>query len=353
MLDPISLAELIKGHLTDDYVNRISDPAFYSKVLTDLKSDCRICVVARKKLGSGNKYLVAFQNGIYDCRRGMFLGFSPDYFLFSKLEVSYKESAEVNRFCDFLDSVSGGDDSVKKLIWEMIAYILLPANDGKCFFVMGTAPDSGKSLLANVIEAMFPDSEVNRSPISSISGRFGMASMAGKRINIAPECVEERIAAEVVNNIKLLTGEESINIERKGVDVAREYVICKLLIGTNCATSFAVKDSAFWNRMRIIPFLYSILQEEQAQDLFEELKWELDDIASIAVSCFARPLIESNYHFTVPDAAARLMCQWRNSSFDNLREFMECKCEVTYDPSDFIPVSELYEKYCCCLNQSY
>ena len=85
--------------------------------------------------------------------------------------------------------------------------MLLPTNDGKCFFVMGTAPNSGKSLLAKVIEAMFSDSEVNRAPISSISGRFGLASMADKRINIAPECVDERIAPEVVNNIKLLTGE--------------------------------------------------------------------------------------------------------------------------------------------------
>ena len=351
--DMFSLAEHIKGNLPDALVRQISDPGFYSKLLTDLKSDCGIKVVNRKKLDSRMKYLVAFQNGVFDCRRQKFLDFSPDYILFSQLEVSYQEYAETPIFDNFLDSVSGGDVSVRELIWEMIAYMLLPTNDGKCFFVMGTAPNSGKSLLAKVIEAMFSDSEVNRAPISSISGRFGLASMADKRINIAPECVDERIAPEVVNNIKLLTGEESVNIERKGIDAAREYMTCKLLIATNCATAFAVKDSAFWNRMRIVPFLYSVPQKDQRTDLFGNLKYELDSIASIAVSQYTGRLIGSNYQFTLPDASARLMCQWRNSSLDYLKEFLECRCEVTYDSSDFIPVGELYNEYCRWLEQAY
>lgn len=352
-LDAFLLAENIKRNLPESYVRQISDPSFYNKLLTDLKSDCGIRVVNRKKLDGRMKYLIAFQNGIYDCRQQIFLDFSPDYILFSKLDADYLKYAQTPVFDSFLDNVSGGDAAIKELIWEMIAYILLPTNDGKCFFVMGTAPNSGKSLLAKVIESMFPDSAVNRAPISSISGRFGLASMADKRINISPECVDERIAPEVVNNIKLLTGEEAVNIERKGIDAAREYMTCKLLIATNCATAFAVKDSAFWNRMRIVPFLYSVPQRNQRTDLFENLKCELDSIASIAVSRYARRLIESNYQFSVPDASEKLMCQWRNSSIDRLKEFLNCKCEVTYDLSDFIPVGELYEEYCLWLKQSY
>lgn len=351
--DGISLAEFIKRNLANSYVRQISDPSFYNKLLTDLKSDYRIKVVDRKKLDNRMKYLVAFQNGVYDCLRGRFLDFSPEFYLFSKLEVNYRRNVRADIFERFLDEVGGGDTEVGNLVWEMLAYILMPTNDGKCFFVMGTAPNSGKSLLAKVIEAMFPDSAVNRSPIASISGRFGLASMADKRINIAPECVDERISAEVVNNIKLLTGEESVNVERKGVDASREYITCKLLIATNCATAFAVKDSAFWNRMRIVPFLYSVPKEDQRTDLFEDLKRELDSIASIAVSEFSGPLIESNYQFTVPDASARLMSQWRNSSLDALKEFLECRCEITNDPSDFIAVGELYDEYCRWLKGSY
>lgn len=350
--DGILLAEFIKRNVVNIYVWQISDPNFYNRLLTDLKSDYRIKMVNRKKLDNREKYLVAFQNGVYDCRQESFVSFSPDFYLFSKLEVRYRENADAVIFHGFLNEVSGGDVAVKRLIWEMIAYILMPTNDGKCFFVMGTAPNSGKSLLAKVVEAMFPDSVVNRSPISAISGRFGLASMADKRINIAPECVEERISAEVVNNIKLLTGEESVNVERKGIDASREYISCKLLIATNCATAFAVKDLAFWNRMRIVPFLYSVPQQDQRSDLFEDLKRELDAIASIAVSEFARPLIESNYQFTVPDASARLMSQWRNSSLDLLREFLDCKCEITNDPSDFIAVSKLYDEYLRWLKSS-
>lgn len=344
--DGILLAEFIKRNVTDIYVRQISDPNFYNKLLIDLKSDYTIKIVDRKKLDHREKYLVAFQNGVYDCRQKRFFSFSPDFYLFSKLEVRYWENVRAVTFERFLDVIGGGDVAVKSLIWEMIAYILMPTNDGKCFFVMGTAPNSGKSLLAKVIEAMFPDSAVNRSPISAISGRFGLASMADKRINIAPECVEERISAEVVNNIKLLTGEDSVNVERKGIDASREYICCKLLIATNCATAFAVKDSAFWNRMRIVPFMYSVPQQNQRSDLLDDLKRELDAIASIAVSEFARPLIESNYQFTVPDASAKLMSQWRNSSLDLLKKFLDCRCEITHNQADFIAVGELYDEYC-------
>lgn len=344
--DGISLAEFCKRNLAGTYVQNIADPSFYGKLLTDLRSDCEIDIVDRKKLDNRMKTLVAFQNGVYDCRQERFVCFSPDFYLFSKLEVRYRENAHAVIFDRFLDEISGGDVAIKRLIWEMIAYILMPTNDGKCFFVLGTAPNSGKSLLARVIEAMFPDSAVNRSPISAISGRFGLASMADKRINIAPECVEERISAEVVNNIKLLTGEDSVNVERKGVDASREYISCKLLIATNCATAFAVKDSAFWNRMRIVPFMYSVPQQNQRSDLLDDLKRELDAIASIAVSEFARPLIESNYQFIVPDSSAKLMSQWRNSSLDLLKKFLDCRCEITHNQSDFIAVGELYDEYC-------
>lgn len=351
--DAISFAEFVKRNLEAFYVQQIADPSFYQKLLFDLKSDSRIQVVDRKKLDSRMKYLVAFQNGIYDCLQRRFLEFSPEYYLFSKLEVEYCGNLRADTFEAFLKAVGDGDDAVKDLIWQMIAYILLPSNDGKCFFVMGTAPNSGKSLLAKVIEAMFPDSAVNRSPITSISGRFGLAPMADKRINIAPECMDERISADVVNNIKLLTGEESVNVERKGIDASREYICCKLLFATNCATAFAVKDSAFWNRMRIVPFLYSVPQRNQRSDLFGYLKRELDAIASIAVSEFAGPLIESNYQFTVPDSSARLMSQWRNNGIDVLKEFLDCKCEITHDPSDFIAVGELYDEYRRWITHSY
>ena len=78
----------------------------------------------RKKLDSRMKYLVAFQNGIYDCLQRRFLEFSPEYYLFSKLEVEYCGNLRADTFEAFLKAVGDGDDAVKDLIWQMIAYIL-------------------------------------------------------------------------------------------------------------------------------------------------------------------------------------------------------------------------------------
>ena len=343
--DNITLAIFIKQNLPSGIIDRITTPSFYEKVRLNLKSDNRLKIVSRTRQNDDTKYKVVFQDGIYDCRSGCFLDFSPQYLLFSKLNVLFKRRPCADRFQKFLHEVSGGDRLIETEVWEMIAYLLLPTNDGKCFFMLGVAPNSGKSLLLKIIEAMFSEADINRASLKSISGRFALSSIAGKRINIAPECVDERISAEIVNNIKILTGEETTNVEKKGKNPVREYIRCKLVFATNAGISFGVRDDAFWNRMRIVPFMHSIPQEQQDTDLYSELLEELDDIATIAITKYAGDLIRSNYSFTCPEYAKDMMRQWRNSRLDILKDFLDEICIITRNMEDYVSVGHLYDKY--------
>lgn len=47
------------------------------------------------------------------------------------------------------------------------------------------------------------------------------------------------------------------------------------------------------------------------------------------------------------------MSQWRNSRLDNLKEFLEQQCVITYDKSDFLAVGELYNAYCEWMKRFY
>lgn len=340
----LNLAELVKDISSQALLAKNNDANFYGKLLQDLKTDQRIPRINRKNALSATKYLVAFQNGIYDCQQDAFMDFSPEIPLFSQLQVRYQPHAYAPQFCHFLQTVSGNDADIEYLIWQMLAYMMLPANDGKCFFVMADAPDSGKSLLARIVESLFDPSEVNRLPLHALTGNFALSSISGKRINIAPECSDTTIKPEIMANLKLLTGEQAANIEKKGETSSYELLTCKFLFASNKPLRVSGRDNAFWNRLILIPFLHSIEKEYQDMDLYEKLESELNDIASIAIQ-YCRELIDNNFRFRTPVGAISRKGSWRNNPLDLLSAFLSEKCVLTRNPLDFVSVKRLHDSY--------
>ena len=336
----------IKKLLPAEMRRQVRAPNFYDNLLRDLQTDPDIKEIDKDICQIETKYKIAFQNGVYDVETDSFsYGFSESDYIFSKLDVKYVENPNPYDFFTFLNEVCRGDSEKSDMIWQMIAYIVIPANDGKCFFVLGTAPNSGKSLLMDVLSAIFPKNEVNRQDMSKLTGRFGLASMAGKRLNLCGEISRGKIKDDTVNNIKILTGEHEVNIERKGIDSTKESINCKLIFATNNSVCPDAGDDAFFNRMRIVPFEYSISKSQQDPNL----KWRLiqckDEIVSYAVKNYARELVASNYDFAEPVAAIAMKNIWQGQYKTDIDFFMDDMLEITNNMDDFIPSSQLFDMY--------
>ena len=336
----------IKKLLPVEMRQQVRAPNFYDNLLRDLQTDPDIKEIDKDICQIETKYKIAFQNGIYDVETDSFsYGFSGSDYIFSKLDAEYVKNPDPDDFFTFLDEVCRGDSEKSDMIWQMIAYIVIPANDGKCFFVLGTAPNSGKSLLMDVLSAIFPKNEVNRQDMSKLTGRFGLASMAGKRLNLCGEISRGKIKDDTVNNIKILTGEHEVNIERKGIDSTKESINCKLIFATNNPVCPDAGDDAFFNRMRIVPFGYSISKSQQDPNL----KWRLiqckDEIVSYAVQNYAQKLVVSNYDFAEPVVAAEMKNQWQGQYKTDIDFFMDDMLEITNNMDDFIPSSQLFDMY--------
>lgn len=346
--------EFVKRILPEDIIRKIREPGFYKKLLSDMCSNPDIRKINRDKVSLETKHLIAFRNGVYDIRTGAFrTEVSPENIIFTRLNANYKERPNVTEFENFICDVAGNDEDIRTQIWQMTSYIGIANTDGKVFFMLGPAPNSGKSVLLRLYEALIEPEETNRLGLHSMKGSFAFASLSNKRINISPECVEGKIREEVVANIKLLTGESSVNVERKGENPIKEKLYCKLFFATNSDIVLESMDEAFFNRMIIVPFLYTVEKSRWDLNLDEKLLKEKDDIISYAVQNYAYYLMKSNYQFAEPKAARHLRERWTSNNQNATERFLEECCMITNREEDFVASAELYESYAEWMRENY
>lgn len=245
---------------------------------------------------------------------------------------------------NFLQRACGGDEEVKQRIVDMMSLILKPGNDIKQFYVLGLAPDSGKSTLADFLESFFEAEDVSRMDMHEFAGKYSLASIYNKAVNVSMDLTDAPLNDRMVSNVKILTGEKCIQIEKKFCDSRHVNVHCKLVFGTNFALKLKHADKAFWNRLEIIPFEVSIPVEEQQRNLLECLSRERDFVVSNLMQNLNR-MAEHGYQLSYCAKAEQMKRQWMADSSDSLEMFLEEHCIITNNVNDRIPVRNLYEKY--------
>lgn len=298
------------------------------------------------------KTFIAFENVLLDARTGEKYKHNPHYPVFFGTNVLYTDKPADTPYWDaFLESTSQGDKSIKKLIYEMLGYLLLQGNSGKCFFVLATAPNSGKSLLGDFIGSIFQDAYVSHMAIDEFGDRFSLGGLWKTALNISMDLPQSTLTTRTVSLIKTLTGDSKITSEEKYMPKCTALNRLKLIFGTNSRIAISAPDAAFWDRVIIVPFLHEVPKQERIPDLLSHLISERDDIFSKSIP-YVTKLIKRNYEFTLPDVAAKMKQEWSGSSADALREFFSEYCSVT-DTGSGIAVQEiftLYQEYCNAQN---
>lgn len=296
-----------------------------------------------------DRYKIAFRNGVWDAKSQEWMEFSENIFVFRQIDARFSENCrEPEQFLRFLHTMSGGDDEIVEQIWEMIGYLLLPTMEGKCFFVFGTAPDSGKSIFANFLSDVLGREHVSRRELSKLRGQFALGPLLGKWLNVSMELQNKVLTDEEVANLKILTGEETIQVEKKFQEATAERMACKMVFGTNSPLRCQTYDEAFWNRVRIIPFSHTCPKNEQDLDLKDKLLAERDQIMTIAARK-AGVLIENKFVFKESEAAAKMKESWQDLSRGNIEKFLDAVYDITCDRKDFATFRDIryqYEQWC-------
>lgn len=257
------------------------------------------------------------------------------------------EDEECPNFEAFLEQVTGGDKILIERLWMFLGYTFMLTTEAKSIFIMGMAPDSGKSVLGNFIESLYPKECVSNIALNDLNKNFSLAPLVGAAVNISLDLPSSRLNAEAVSALKMLTGGDVVTINEKYVPRFSYVNRAKFIFATNNAITLAEPDSAFWNRVEYLPFDYSVKKQDQVRNLVEIFQSEKNAIVSKALRK-ARKLIKRNFEFPSNQRIESQLREWRGIEVPTIDDFVEECCEFDEDyKGELVDMlySE-YEKYC-------
>ena len=317
-----------------------------AKLISNIIDLLKDCPYIRPYQTTETSDRVFFINGAYDLVRHELLPVQSTDFVISYLPFYYSaDKINCPAFDRFLLGISGGDNTITTLIWEVIGYLLSNDISAKSFFVLQGVGDSGKSVLGNLISNMFNPEALAHLDIYRFKDKFSTSALQGKRLNICMDLPRAQISREAIGVIKMLTGDDTITVEQKFKSSESYKPTCKLLFGSNFALMPADNDPAFRSRLVVIPFQYSIPKEQQDKHLLEKLLAERPAIAVKALDAYLQ-LRARNYQFIPAQSEMCVMTGYIAAS-DLMEAFLSECCVFSTEGYTFtVDLQETYNRFC-------
>lgn len=234
-----------------------------------------------------NRKILTFQNGNLDVETGAFTGHDPSIFTTYALQCNYiSHGAVCPVFDKFLYDITSGDLAITARIWEMLGYCLVPDIGAKVGFVLQGRKHSGKSLLCNFLESLFPGNVISALDAHDFSQKFALSELEGKALCVSADMPAEPLNKKVVSNIKKLSGNDLISAPKKYENNRQFRFGGKLILVSNHQVLPQADDDAFWDRLVAIPFPNTIPREQQDANLLHRLMPERDAIVRKAIEAY-------------------------------------------------------------------
>lgn len=302
-------------------------------------------------------HLIPVENGVYDLSTKTLLPHSAEYFFTYKHPIVYDTTAECTLIHKFLSEIVTNDDD-KQILLDIVALCLYRERVTPHFYVLVGGGRNGKSVFINVLRHMIGKRRVvSITPQSLAEDVFAPAQLYDKHANLGAD-----IPGGVIKDIAIVknaTGGDAISVQRKGVDRDEREVYCEFVWACNDAPRITEDSNAIWNRLVVIHFPYTFVQEPKAtnerriiMDLEEQLitKEQLSGLFNEVITRLPRLLSRRRLSVTIDPMVTRK--KYRSLS-DTPAVFIDEECvEVDYEPSDshqsasgYLTADEAYRAY--------
>lgn len=211
--DPVGKHDIAKLYRekVDDKIGSSSSMYNIFQLEEFMLSDPSICIEDMNY----NLRIAVLKNCIYDVEKRQKCHHTSDIITFSYIDADFVDDPYCPYFDKFLKNVFQNDSILIERMWQILGYFFMQTNEAKSFFLMGEAPDSGKSLLGNFIQSLYPKQYVSNVPLHDFNTRFGPVRLVGSAINISLDLPATKLKDSAVSKIKMLTGGDYINVEEK------------------------------------------------------------------------------------------------------------------------------------------
>lgn len=291
--------------------------------------------------------LAVLENGVFNVRNQKLVPHSEKYMFMYQINASYTEENETPIFDKFLVSVTGGNAVLIKRLWYLIAYLCMHSVSAKCFFVLGTAPNSGKSVFGRFIQKLFEARFISSIALTDMNKDFSLAPIVGKAVNVSMDLPSSKVSAAASSKLKMLTGDDLVTINEKYVPQFCYYNRAKFLFASNHPIKLVEEDEAFWNRLVYFPFNHSIPKEAQDVKLLDKILEEKDVIVSRALR-YGKSFIKNNYTFPSTPEIEETLAIWKGERNYSVENFLRDCCDIkeSYAGEWTSVLYAAYEEYC-------
>jgi P4 family phage/plasmid primase-like protien len=237
------------------------------------------------------------------------------------------------------------------LLFELMGFLLYPKPYKKAVLLVdaeGKAGDTGKSTYIRYLEELLGRENYCSIPLQALTDpeyRFTTSQLYGKLANFYADLPE--VGLKNVGQLKVLTGEDTITIERKHKDPFTWLPYTKHVFSANEPPPVKKADKAFWKRWLVVEFSGNF--KERIRGFEKTLLDELPKAIPIAIAAFKGVLERGSFSFedTAEDAKNKWMA--RSDVVFAFMEWLKAGGALVEDRSAKVEVSELYRyftRYC-------
>lgn len=290
---------------------------------------------------------IVFKNCVYDVKEQKIYGFDKSLPYTFGLNIPYKkEDEDTPAYDQICGQATGYDKDSMKLINYMIAYLCIPNRSGKCMFFLSPARDSGKSLLILAIEKIFPDGMTSRFSPESMGGRFALSCVDGPVLLTCPEMSKGALPKAACAELKRITGEEKLYVEKKRVDAATVTNRCKIIMASNWDFNMGSHfDAALMRRVIAVPFLFSAPADKLDYSLSKKLQKEMPYVVSRAARKMHK-IIDKKGGIIIPESSLskKIKASWGPGD-DHITDFITKYLRRSKKTTSFIWKRDIYDVY--------
>lgn len=294
-----------------------------------------------------NRGFISFYNGLLCLVDGNLLPHTAGIFSTARVEANCTPqlAGQHPLFSQFLAQISGGDTVLEQRIWQMMGYALTPDTNAKAFFLLQGVPNSGKSLLGELLTRLLPSDAVTSLNLNDLGRNFGPSELVGKSLCLSMDLPATPWDSKAVGMLKSLTGNDLVTADVKYQPRAKFRNSATFLFGSNHAVALTQSDPAFLQRLVVIPFRYAIPREQQDRQLLEKLLIERDAIVASAMNAYWS-LRRDNYIFAGDFGLNEVItqtCQGEIPLAQAVMEFICTACVLEEGAESF--TSDLYRTF--------
>lgn len=193
---------------------------------------------------------ITFRNGVLNLSTMNLSAHNPSLYNTIYIDCNYQENAIYSPAIDnFFNTLSGDDDALKTLLYEVVGCCLIRKNLFSKFFICCGQGQTGKSSYLRLIKNLVGQHNASFLSINDLEKDFGPIDLYNKLVNLGDDV--PYYLKETATLKKLVTGEEFLADRKHKTAVSFEN-FATLIFTTNELPAVSDKSTGFYRRLMII-----------------------------------------------------------------------------------------------------